>query len=75
MNVAPTTGSGALIHARWIAAAVRVSTHSTIRQASPKAPRVANRKTGVAVPAMKKKIIAWSRRCRRRLHAALQLPR
>jgi hypothetical protein len=46
-----------------------------IRQASRKVPEVARVKAGVAVPAMSKKIIAWSRRCSRRFHAAVQVPR
>jgi hypothetical protein len=40
------------------AAAVTVSAHITIRQTSPKVPRAVRRKAGVAVPAMRKKIIA-----------------
>jgi hypothetical protein len=57
------------------AAAVSVSVHITIRQTSPKGPRLARRKAGVAVPAIRKKIIAWSSRCSRRRQAAVQLPR
>ena len=74
-NVPPTRRSGASIQARWIAAAASVSIHITIRQVVQKAPRAAIRKTGVAVPAIRKKIIRWSRRCRRRLQAGVQVPR
>ena len=43
-----------------MSAAARTSVHITIRQASPKAPGASRRKAGVAVPAMRKKIITGS---------------
>ena len=61
-NAPPTTTSGAFIKAKCTAAAVSVSVHIPIRQTSPKGPRLARRKAGVAVPAIRKKIIAWSSR-------------
>jgi hypothetical protein len=54
----PTSNSGAPIQAIWTAAAVSVRAHITIRQTSPNGPGFASRKAGVAVPAMRKKIIA-----------------
>ena len=68
-DVPPTTSSGAFIHAMWIAAAVSVSVHIVISPASRATPALAIRKAGVAVPAMSRKIMAWSSRCRRRCHA------
>jgi hypothetical protein len=41
-----------------MAPAASVSAHITIRQEIRKLPRVASRKAGVAVPAMRRKIIA-----------------
>ena len=56
--------------------AASVSTQIAIRQASPAPAGAESRKAGVAVPAMaRKKIIAWSRRCRRCLQTAVQVPR
>jgi hypothetical protein len=52
-----------------------VSAHITARQSSRNVPRAVRTKAGVAVPAIRKKIIAWSRRCRRFLQTALQVPR
>jgi hypothetical protein len=45
-----------------MAAAASVSVHNAIRLASPKVPRSVRRQAGVAVPAIRKKIIVWSRR-------------
>ena len=75
MNVAPTRASGALIQRRWMTAAAPISVHITIRQVSPYGPGMARRKAGVAVPAMRKKIIMWSIRCRRTDHGGLHEPR
>jgi hypothetical protein len=75
MNSEPATISGVLARVRRTATAVSVSAHITIRQASPAPAGAESRKAGVAVPAMRKKIIAWSRFRSRSLQAALQVPR
>ena len=59
----------------WIAPAASVSPHSAARQAMRKTPCEAIRKAGVAVPAISRKIIAWSTRCSLTRHVSLQLPR
>ena len=58
-----------------MATEVAISTPVTIRQISPVLAGAESRQTGVAVPAMRKKIIAWSRwrSCSR--IAAVQVPR
>ncbi len=74
-KTAPTSNSGAFIHRRWTPAAATASVHTVIRQTSPNVPGEVSSSTGVAVPAMRKKIIMWSRRCIRARPAWVQRPR
>ena len=59
----------------WDPAAPMASVHTMIRQVRPSGPGIAIRNAGVAVPAIRKKIIRWSSRCSRLRHASVQLPR
>ena len=55
-------------------AAVTVSTHNVMRPVRPRGPGAARMNTGVAVPAIKRKIITWSSRWSRCRHSCDQVP-